>query len=131
MLKSRINRLASWLALVAVVFASLAPTISRALPVEVSISFQQEVCDSQGVKHSVRVDFATENKSAPQQVPSAMHLEHCPYCAAHMSHVMAAKTPLIVFLSALNSVHRIDIYTPPVVQAYYPVSHPSHAPPLV
>lgn len=125
------NRLASWIALVAIIFSALAPTISHAFPIKTSASFQQEVCDVQGAKRLLSVDFTAEKKSVPTQNQATTHFEHCLYCASHMTHVGAIKAPLISFLSQLNAVSRIDIYTAPLVQAYYPVTHPSHAPPLV
>ena len=131
MVKSTLNRLASRIALVAIIFASLAPTISHAFPAKNSTSFQQEICDSNGVKRLVNVDFAGEKKPSPEQNQAAIHLEHCPYCAAHMAHVDVAKAATAIFLAELNTANRIDLYTAPLVQSFYPVSHPSHAPPLV
>ena len=131
MFKSTLNRLASWIALIAIIFASLAPTISYALPTTNAASFQQEICDAQGVKRIVSVDFGVEQKSSPDQNQSPMLLEHCPYCVSHMTHVGATNRQVTIFLAELNAVSRVDIYSAPLVQAYFPISHPAHAPPLV
>ena len=131
MFKSRANRLATWIALVAIVFASFAPTISHAFAAKNNVDFQQEVCDAQGTKRFVHVDLALEKQSAPAENASTAHLEHCPYCASHINHVTTPPTSLVVLLSKINAFSRINSYSAPSVQSYFPVSHPAHAPPAI
>ena len=131
MLRSRINWLASRVALFAIIFASFAPTISHAFVVKTATSLQQEICGAHGARRVVHVDFIAEKKSDLAHDKTPIHLEHCSYCASHMGHVTAPRAQILVFLSEINSVAHIGVYAAPYVQAYYPVSHPSHAPPLV
>lgn len=132
MLMRRLNRFASWIAMMAVIFASLAPTISHAFPAKNNQpSLLQELCSAQGAKRFISVDVAIDNKQAPAQNQAAMHFEHCPYCAHHAANIAIPATSNTLFLAQLNAVQNIEVYAAPLVLSYYPVSHPSHAPPAI
>ena len=69
-----------WIAIVAVLMAALAPSISHAIGLTMPPSWT-EICSTVGTKRvPVDGDFAPKSHS-----PGAMnHLEHCPYCSLHL-----------------------------------------------
>lgn len=70
-----------WIALLAVLFGALAPSVSYALAAQRGGTAQwAELCGVNGVK---RVLVAAETPPAPQRDPLQHHIEHCPYCATH------------------------------------------------
>lgn len=94
------------LAVLALLFLSLAPTISRlALAGNVAVDFQPSICTS--TKQSITIEvlttkgqrlkttFATE--PMVQQTPErnlVLHLEHCPYCAINADDHWLALIPI-------------------------------------
>ena len=69
----------SWIAILAVLMASLAPTISHAVGTSSPTSWA-DICTSTGAKR-VSVDGDAAGKSS---IPGAAHLlEHCPSCSLH------------------------------------------------
>ena len=75
------RRVAAWLAVIAVAFASLAPAISQAMSAK--RGFDEglvQVCTHAGLKW---VDVATgEVRDAPGDAGMSGHLERCPFCQA-------------------------------------------------
>lgn len=125
------------IALFAIVFASVAPSISHALAVQNnSNSFAQEVCTSTGEKVIIQVvttkgkQLATEfvvSKASPKTM--TMHLEHCPFCG---STAVAASLPaanaLIIALLEEKAQQLAEFSAPIVVSRTY-VLPLSQAPP--
>jgi hypothetical protein len=69
----------TWIALSAILFAALSPTISHALSEAVAATETVQVCTAQGMV-TVTVDKADAGKPAP----APDHLaKHCTYCATH------------------------------------------------
>nr|WP_315396011.1 DUF2946 domain-containing protein [uncultured Duganella sp.] len=68
------HRIAAWLACLAMLFAVLAPSISRAT----AVGGWTEICTSAGMK---LVKLADDGTRAPSG--SLMQGEHCPFCAHH------------------------------------------------
>lgn len=78
-LQSTQRALVSWLAILAVVMAALAPAVSHALGKSSPVTWA-EICTSAGSK-LVAVEGEAAGKGS---VPGAAHLlEHCPYCSLH------------------------------------------------
>lgn len=137
MLSKRLFRFIHRIALFAIVFASVAPSISHALAAQNnSNSFTQEVCTSTGEKVVIKVvttkgqQLETEfvvSKSSPKTM--AMHLEHCPFCSngAASSSLPATNTLIIALLTA--TAQQIAQYAVPSVVSRSYVSPPSQAPP--
>ena len=108
MLSKRLFRYLHRIALFAIIFALVAPSISHALAAQNNVnSFVQEVCTSTGVKVVIQVvttkgqQLATEfvvSKKSPKTM--AVHLEHCPFCGsvATVANLPAANTLLITVL---------------------------------
>jgi Protein of unknown function (DUF2946) len=125
-------------ALFAIVFASLAPSISHALASQDSSkNFFQEICSSTGNKVVIQVittqgrhlatEFSTNKPQAPKSLD--MHLEHCPFCA---NQAFAADLPPkhseIIALLELTAQKAAEYAAPVVVSRTYD-SPPSQAPP--
>ncbi|MDX1914393.1 MAG: DUF2946 domain-containing protein [Methylophilus sp.] len=136
MLRRSYQRVVSYIALVAVVFASVAPTISHAIEAKKgNPSFFQEVCTTQGVTQvSIGIGDSQLIEKSPSDVPTdpnkmGMHFEHCPYCFSHANAIGLTSSSIELFIAELNSTEHIVSYTAPIVIAYFASSHPSHAPP--
>ncbi len=137
MLSKKLFRVIHHIALFAIVFASVAPSISHALAAQNnSNSFMQEVCTSTGEKVVIQVlttkgkQLATEfvvSKSSPKTM--SMHLEHCPFCSNSIATTsLPTSNSLIIALLAATA-QQIAQYTAPVVVSRPYVSPPSQAPP--
>ncbi len=137
MLSKKLFRFIHSVALFAIVFASIAPSISHALAAQNNVnSFAQEVCTSTGEKVIIQVvttkgqQLATEfvvSKSSPKTMP--MHLEHCPFCAsAAVAATLSASHSLIIALLEETAQQLAQYSAPKFVTQYY-VSPPSQAPP--
>ena len=132
MFNLRTKRLASLIAIMAVVFASLAPSISHAFPAKNNqANVLQELCSAQGVKRFVAVDLAVDTQKAPSQNQAAMHFEHCPYCATHAGSVAITVSPIALLLAEINAVEHIPTYAVALPLSFYQVTPPSHAPPAI
>ncbi|HEY3299240.1 MAG TPA: DUF2946 domain-containing protein [Methylophilaceae bacterium] len=139
MFKRSQQRFVSLIALAAVLFASLAPSISHALesPTRAAQkgSLWQQVCSAQGIKTIPSVlapisgKASKENNSQPNKM--GMHFEHCPYCFSHAGSVGLPASSTALFLAEINAVEHIDIYASPLVVSYYSSSHPTRAPPAL
>jgi hypothetical protein len=71
------TRLTQWIAILAVLLASLAPTLGHALG-NASGGSWVEVCTSQGSR------WIQAAEDGSQHAPASAHLlEHCPYCSLH------------------------------------------------
>ncbi len=137
MLSKRLFRFVHFIALLAIIFASVAPSISHALAAQNnSNSFAQEVCTSTGEKVVIQVittkgkQLATEftlTKTAPKSM--SMHLEHCPFCgnAATAASLPASNALIIAKLEA--TAQQLAEYSSPIVVSHPYVSPPSQAPP--
>jgi Protein of unknown function (DUF2946) len=142
MLSKKLFGLIHKIAMFAIVFASLAPSISHAVAAQNGTnSFTQEICSASGKTISIQVvttkgqqlsvDFAV--KQTAQQSPKpqniAMHLEHCPFCGGHFSAVTlpASNTTIIAQLTATAQI--TAEYAVPVFANHSYVSPPAQAPP--
>ena len=138
MLSKKLFSLMHKIAMFAIVFASLAPSISHAVAAQNGTnSFTQEICSSSGKKISIQVqttkgqqlsvDFAVKQSAEPKNI--AMHLEHCPFCGGHFSAVAlpAGNSVIIAQLAAIAQ--KVAEYAVPVFASYTYVSPPAQAPP--
>jgi hypothetical protein len=97
------RRFASWIAVLAILMAALAPAVSPALGTTGAASWV-EVCTAQGSKW-VQADAGTGGDSAP----GAEHaLEHCPYCSIHPNAVGIPPAPLQA-LPAAELAHAVPL----------------------
>lgn len=136
------KKLFSWVhkvALFAIVFASLAPSVSHALAAQQGInSFAQEICSSDGKKITIQVvttkgqllQTGLETQSDRSPVTITLHLNHCPFCHAGISDiVISSRNPAFEFYLAQQVVQQRFTYQPLVVPTIKQSAHLSRAPP--
>ena len=140
MLSQKIFRLINKIALIAIIFASLAPSISHALAANSGTSFAQEICTSNGQKISIQVitsqgqqlttEFSVKNDEQPIKNIS-MHLEHCPFCASHAVAAVLHSTHLEITALLAITAQKAAKYAAPVPASRYYKLPPSQAPPYL
>lgn len=137
MLSSRLFRYVHRIALFAIVFASVAPSISHALAAQNNTnSFAQEVCTSTGEKVVIQVvttkgkQLATEfvvSKTSPKTM--SMHLEHCPFCSSTATAASLPATNALIIALLEQTAQQLAQYSAPIVVTQFHVSPPAQAPP--
>ena len=91
--------LTSWVALLAILMAALAPSISHALSAKNSASLI-EVCTALGAK------WVQPDGSSADQAPASgdVHpFEHCPYCTLHAKDIAIPVAPVVPALAISSS----------------------------
>lgn len=141
MLSKKLFRLIHKIALFAIVFASLAPSISHALAAQSGASFAQEICTTDGKKITIQVvttkgqQLATEfsQQSTSDKAPTGIqhHLQHCPFCANPSTDaaVEASHAPIIAILTA--QAQQISVTTQTVLPRFSALPPPAQAPPAL
>lgn len=139
MLSKKLFRWVHRVALFAIIFASLAPTISHALQANSGAAFAQEVCTTDGKKITIQVvttkgqQLATElsQQSSSDKMPTSIqhHLQHCPFCANPSTDVVleVPHTPIIVFLTA--QAEKQVALSPAFLTSFSTLPPPAQAPP--
>lgn len=103
-----------WLALLGVLFGTLAPTVSHAMAADHPATIEMQICSSAG---TMTMTVALDDGDAPA-TPGAMGpFEHCPYCSQHANFPALLPEPQAI-------VHL------PVSQADYPSRFYQSATPL-
>jgi hypothetical protein len=125
------TRLASWIAIAAIVFSALAPTIAHAFPAKnTPQTLWQELCTAQGTKLIQSTDVAGDQQQIPVQNNAGIHFEHCPYCFSHAGSVgLPPATAAFVFVATGQSAQFAASYIAPVLPFYHQSANPSQAPP--
>lgn len=137
MLSQRLFKLLSKIALFAVCFASLSPSISQALTAKNGTSFAQEICTSNGQKISIQVittqgQQLTTELSVKGEQPAkniSTHLEHCPFCSAGAAAAVLPSQPLQIIKLLEISAQKVAKYETPIVASRHYKHPPSQAPP--
>jgi Protein of unknown function (DUF2946) len=141
MFSKKLFRLAHKIALFAIVFASLAPSISHALQANNGAGFAQEICTTSGEKITIQVvttkgqQLATEfsQPSSSDKIPTGIqhHLQHCPFCAnpSTDASLEAPHTPIIAILTA--QAQQISVITKTVLPRFSALPPPAQAPPAL
>ena len=137
MFSQKLFRFFHKIALFAIVFASLAPSISHALAANSGTSFAQEICTTSGQKISIQVltsqgqqlttEFSVANEAPAQN--AAMHLEHCPFCSAGAAAAIIPANNLTIIALLEISAQKAAKYAAPIAFTNTYQSPPSHAPP--
>jgi hypothetical protein len=142
MLSQKLFRWVNKVALFAIVFASLAPTISHALVAQNSTnSFAQEVCTTNGSKITIQV-LTTKGKQLATELPAQStenkaptniqhHLQHCPFCANPSTDVaiQAPHAPIVAILAA--QAQKIAVNSQAVLPRFSALPPPAQAPPAL
>jgi Protein of unknown function (DUF2946) len=141
MLSKKLFRFIHKIALFAIVFASLAPTISHALESTNGVAFGQEVCAANGQKITIQVlttkgqQLATEftAQTSNDKTPTGIqhHLQHCPFCANPSTDAAleAPHTPIIAILTA--QAQQVSAITQTVLPRFSALPPPAQAPPAL
>lgn len=126
----------------AVVFASVAPSVSHALATQNNGSFLQEICSSNGTKKVVIQTVTTqgqqlstvfETKNSQENTPAsaALHLEHCPFCGAGAVNIAIAPAPAWILMLAEQAKSIHNDYVTPQQPSFIQTAHPTRAPPVL
>ena len=129
------------IALLAIVFASLVPSISHALAGQGSTSsFMQEVCGVAGKKVFIQVITTQGNKietslninTSGKSKTINQHINHCPFCHTGVSDIAVHdyNPAFTAYLEAQENAVRIDdivFVQPQFIQS----AHLSRAPPVL
>lgn len=121
-----VRRASTWIAVLAVLMAALAPAISDALG-DPNKAPWVEVCTTQGSKW-----FNAQIESTGDSTPELGHtLDHCPYCPVHANAVGIWCAPLqaVPAPALAPSVLHAFLAAPRTVHAW--LSAPPRAPPSV
>jgi hypothetical protein len=140
MLSQKLFRWVNKVALFAIIFASLAPSISHALAAQQGVNtFAQEICSTNGKKIIIQVvttkgqQLATELgvKETGNKEPAGIqhHLQHCPFCANPSTDaaIQAPHAPIVAFLTA--QAEKQAVIEPVVFTSFSSLPPPSQAPP--
>ncbi len=139
MLSKKLFRWVNKIALFAILFASLAPSISHALQANSGGGFVQEVCTTNGEKITIQVlttkgqQLATElnTQTSSDKSPTGIqhHLQHCPFCANPSADaaLQAPHAPIIAILTA--QAQHISATSQPVSPRFSVLPPPAQAPP--
>lgn len=130
------------IALLAIIFAALAPSISHALASQQGTnSFTQEVCSTNGKKITIKVvttkgqqltaEFTTKKSDETSSKSIHHHLQHCPFCANPSTDAAmdAPHAPIIAYLAA--QAHHIAAVSQVVLPSFSALPPPSQAPPAL
>ncbi len=122
------KKLASWMAIFAILFAFFSPTVSEAMSADNhSNVIYQKICSDSGIK-SVPVQMP----SGKHQDDSLSHIGHCAFCCTSNQTPVINSDPAVAVLSLNESQVLISpAYDSPVVQFTYQVSNSPQAPPAI
>ena len=144
MLSQNLFRWVNKVALFAIVFASLAPSISHALATQQDTStFAQEVCTTNGAKITIQV-VTTKGKQLATELPAQLtentnqdkaptgiqhHLQHCPFCANPSTDaaIQVPHAPIVAILTA--QAQHIAVNAQAVLPRFSVLPPPAQAPP--
>jgi len=123
-------RLAAWVACLAILAGSLAPTVSHVLAAaRGGDAAWIDVCANDGAK-TVRVkgDLAIPS---PAQNDSHVPLAHCPYCLTHAGSFAIAAQPGLVISAAVDGTALPSGFQPSPRPAFAGAATHSRAPPAL
>lgn len=140
MFSQKIFKRVNTVALFAIVFASLAPSISHALAAKQGVnSFVQEICTANGETITIQVVTRQGNKldtqlDTEQKLPAnsktfISHLNHCPFCS-NPSVNIALEPPTTFVIAALQShIEGVEFVAATVTKSFTTLPPPAQAPP--
>jgi hypothetical protein len=134
------RKLFSWVhkvALFAIVFASLAPSVSHALASQQQ-GFMQAICGVGGQKIYIQVvttqgqqlQASLDTKPGSQPASISLHMQHCPFCHAGVADVVIPnRNPAFALFLALQETEQAFNYQAPVVPTVVHFAHLTRGPP--
>ena len=140
MMSQKLFRWMHTIALMAMVFASLAPSIAQAMAGQGSASgFMQEICGIGGKKLFIQVvttqgqqlQAGLDLKPGSQPASISHHLQHCPFCHAGVMDVLLplANPAFALYLAAMANAQAFD-YAAPFTNHPNFTAHLTRAPPV-
>lgn len=141
-LTQKILRGISKIALFAIVFASLAPSISHALAAQQGINgFAQAICTSNGKTITIQVQtskgqqistsLSADEKGSQSPASVVLHLNHCPFCSNPNTSVGIVATPLPIITVLATQAQHLAVNTQPVLSRFSVLPPPAQAPPAL
>lgn len=137
----KLFRWSNKVALFAILFASLAPSISHALQANSGAGFVQEICTTSGEKITIQVlttkgqqvaaEFSVKKSTDTAPAGIQHHLNHCPFCAAGAVNALPASQHAAVIVLLETVAKQITLQPASLVKTYRFTSPPSHAPPAI
>ncbi len=142
MFPQKIFKRINTIALFAVVFASLAPSISHALAAQKGInSFVQEICSADGEIITIQVvtsqgkqlatELNTEKKQSTNSKTIISHLNHCPFCNNPNIHASLEPTPAFVMALLQSHKEQLLVNVTVVTKSFSTLPPPAQAPPYL
>ena len=129
MIEAYKHKLASWMAIFAVLLAFFAPTISQAMSADNQTDvIYQKVCTEHG------------SKVIPVELPSSSHHNdgmlghagHCAFCCTSAYTPIISSDSIAIVIALIESqAWVLPAYDSPVVQSIYQDSHSPQAPPSI
>jgi hypothetical protein len=128
------------IALFAIIFASLAPTISHALSkYGHNTSFTQEICNASGQKIFIEVvtskgkqlQTGLDRNSDSHPANITHHMDHCPFCNAGVANIaIPSYHPVLELYLAPQIGQQCLTYQAPISSSCIQTAHLTRAPPL-
>ncbi len=140
MFSQKIFKRINIVALFAIVFASIAPSLSHALAAKQGVnSFVQEICTANGESITIQVVTSQGKQLArqldiEQKLPSKTkkvisHFNHCPFCGNPNIH-MGLEPPSTFIIAALQShIERLRFVAAAATKSFTTLPPPAQAPP--
>jgi Protein of unknown function (DUF2946) len=140
MFSQKLFRCIARIALLAMTFASLAPSISHALAAQqAKLGFLQQICATDGKKVTIQVTTSKGQKIAAEfaikapveSTPTSIqhHLQHCPFCSAGAAAAVLPSNNAVIIAQLEISAQKIAQYATPVLVNNTYNTPPSQAPP--
>lgn len=142
MFSQKIFKRINTIALFAVVFASLAPSISHAFAAKQDVNgFVQEICSANGVKITIQVltsqdkqlasGFDSEQKLPANPKTFISHLNHCPFCSNPIVHLGLEPPNTFVFSALGNQSQQYELAVSITNSSFKTLPPPAQAPPIL
>lgn len=141
MLSQKIFRLIGKVALFAIVFASLAPSISHALANPNNPQgFMQQICGVGGQKLYIQVittqgqqiQAALDTKPGSQPASINLHMNHCPFCHAGVAGVVIpTRSPTYTLFLAEQEKTQRHVYQIAAIPTTIQSAHFTRGPPFI
>ncbi|HSR01874.1 MAG TPA: DUF2946 domain-containing protein [Methylophilaceae bacterium] len=142
MFSKKIFKRINTIALFAIVFASLAPSISHALAAKQGVnSFVQEICSTNGEVITIQVvtsqgrQLATQLNAEQKQTtnPNTLvsHLNHCPFCSNPNTHIGLEPSSSFVIAALQSHSERLEFVAATATKSFTTLPPPAQAPPYL
>ncbi len=138
MFSQKVFKRINTIAIFAIVFASLAPSISHALASTQGFNhFEQQICSANGQKITIQVVTAKGNQIETElegnQTPSSSsnisHINHCPFCNNPSVHTGLEPPHTFVFSKRQDKAQQLKEALTTIIQIFKALSPPAQAPP--